>query len=114
LRGVTPLSRSLDHAGPMAGTVEDAFLMMEAISEFRRAPSRVARVLLDESSFENVDPEIQRLVRQAASLLGRPTIVDLGDLKVVREANTVILYSDAAAFHEERLKTHPGWFGHSL
>jgi aspartyl-tRNA(Asn)/glutamyl-tRNA(Gln) amidotransferase subunit A len=115
LRGVTPLSRSLDHAGPMASTVEDAFLLLEGISGFRRMPAPLPRVLLWEGSLvAETEPEIQRLVRAAASLLGPPAPVDLGDVKEVREANTVILYSDAAAYHEERLKAHPDWFGRSL
>ena len=115
LRGVTPLSRSLDHAGPMANTVEDAFLLLEAICDFRRSPAPKPRVLLAEGFFlEGVDPEIQRLVRAGADRLGRPSPVDLGDVKRALDANTVILYSDAAAFHEERLKEHPDWFGPSL
>lgn len=115
LRGVTPLSRSLDHGGPMANTVEDAFLLLEAISTFRRSPAPVPRVLLGEGSFvEEAEPEIRRLVRVAASSLGPSTAVDFGDIRNVREANTVILYSDAAAYHEERLKAHPDWFGRSL
>ena len=114
-RGVTPLSRSLDHAGPMANTVEDVFLMLEGISDFRRSPAPPPRVLLGEGAFfEDVDPEIVRLTRAVAERLGKPSSVDLGDVKRVREANTVILYSDAAAFHEERLKQHPEWFGSSL
>jgi aspartyl-tRNA(Asn)/glutamyl-tRNA(Gln) amidotransferase subunit A len=35
-------------------------------------------------------------------------------VKAVWGANTVILYCDAAAFHEERLKAHRDWFGTSL
>jgi len=115
LRGVTPLSRSLDHAGPMANTVEDVFLLLEAISEFRRSPGPTPRVLVVEGSFVgDVEPGIQSLVRAAAARLGAPGAVDLGDGKIEREANTVILYSDAAAYHEKRLETHPDWFGRSV
>jgi aspartyl-tRNA(Asn)/glutamyl-tRNA(Gln) amidotransferase subunit A len=53
-------------------------------------------------------------VREAAALLGTPEVVDLGDVRAVWDANTVILYCDAAAYHEERLKSHPDWFGISL
>jgi len=115
LRGVTPLSRSLDHAGPMANTVEDAFLLLETISDFRRAPAPAPRLVLWDGFFQDeVEPEILRLVRAAAALLGPPVMVDLGDVDATRLANTVILYSDAAAYHEERLKAHPDWFGRSL
>ncbi len=115
LRGVTPLSRSLDHAGPMASTVEDAFVMLEGISAFRRSPAPRPRVLIaDGEFFEDVDPAIVDLVRAAAARIGTTQRVDLGDVKTALSANTVILYSDAAAFHEERMKAHLDWFGSSL
>jgi aspartyl-tRNA(Asn)/glutamyl-tRNA(Gln) amidotransferase subunit A len=115
LRGVTPLSWSLDHGGPMARTVEDAFLLLEAMCGFRPAPASRPRILLPKQYFfDDVDAQIQELVRAAAGLLGEPEVVDLGDVKAVWHANTVILYCDAAAFHEERLKSHPDWFGSSL
>ena len=115
LRGMTPLSRSLDHAGPMATTVEDAFLTLEAISGFRRHPAPRPSVLMGNGYFTgDVEPEIVELVRAAARSLGAAQEVDLGDVQAVRQANTAILFSDAAAFHEERLKTHPEWFGASV
>jgi aspartyl-tRNA(Asn)/glutamyl-tRNA(Gln) amidotransferase subunit A len=115
LRGVTPLSWSLDHAGPMARTVEDAFVLLEGMCGFRAGPAPRARVLLPKQYFfEDVDPRVEELVRRAAGLLGTPEVVDLGDVKAVWNANTVILYCDAAAYHEERLKSHPDWFGSSL
>jgi aspartyl-tRNA(Asn)/glutamyl-tRNA(Gln) amidotransferase subunit A len=36
------------------------------------------------------------------------------DMKAVWDANTKTLYCDAAAYHEERLREHPDWFGMSL
>ncbi len=115
LRGVTPLSWSLDHAGPMAQTVEDAFVLLEVMCGFRAGSAPRPRILLPKQYFfEEVDPQVEELVRIAAELLGKPEVVDLGDVKAVWHANTVILYCDAAAFHEERLKSHPDWFGTSL
>ncbi len=114
-RGVTPLSRSLDTPGPMATTVDDVFLMFEAISDWRRSTAPRPRVFLAEAFFlEEANPDIADLVREAAAIVGKPELADLGDVNAVRKANTVILYSDAAAFHEERLKAHPDWFGSSL
>ncbi len=115
LGGVTPLSRSLDHAGPMATTVEDTFLMLEAMCDFRRGAAPRARVLIPEGSmFDDVDPEIEGLVRAAAARLGETERVNLGDMGAVLRASTVILYSEAATFHEERLTDHPDWFGSSV
>ena len=115
VRGVTPLSFSLDHAGPMATTVEDAFVFLEGISEFRRHPVSRPIVLLPDGYFaQDVEPEIVERVHAAARRLGETEEVDLGDVLTVREANTAILFSDAAAFHEDRLKKHPEWFGKSV
>ncbi|HMI31449.1 MAG TPA: amidase [Candidatus Limnocylindrales bacterium] len=115
LGGVTPLARSLDHAGPMARSVEDAFVLLEAMCGFRREAARRPRVLTPKQYFfDDVDPALVELVRAAAARLGKVEPVDLGDMKAVWDANTTILYSDAAAFHEERLREHPDWFGMSL
>jgi aspartyl-tRNA(Asn)/glutamyl-tRNA(Gln) amidotransferase subunit A len=114
-RGVTPLSRSLDHPGPMATTVEDAFLLLEAISDLRCAAVGRPQVLLPPRTFfEGADPEVERLVRAAAARLGAADTVDLGDVQPVWDANTTILLSDAAAFHEERVRQHPDWFGGNM
>jgi len=115
LRGVTPLSRSLDHGGPMANSVEDAFLLLEAISDFRRSAAPRPRILLPQSFFfDDVDPRIVELVRDAASRLGETETVDVGNAEGTWDANTAILLSDAAAFHEQRLREHPDWFGGAL
>ncbi len=115
LQGVTPLSKSLDHAGPMANSAEDCFLLLEGMADFSRSPASLGRVYLPKNHFfDDVDPEIAALVRDAAGRMGKVESVDVGDVKAAWEANTVILLSDAAAFHEERLKAHPDWFGGTL
>ena len=115
LRGVTPLSPSLDHAGPMANSVEDAFLLLEAISDFRRAREPRPKIFVPRSFFfDDVNPRIVELVRESASRLGTAETVDAGDPQGTWEANTAILLSDAAAFHEQRLREHPEWFGGAL
>jgi aspartyl-tRNA(Asn)/glutamyl-tRNA(Gln) amidotransferase subunit A len=115
LRGVTPLSRSLDHAGPMATSVEDAFLLLEGISGFRREAMPRPRILLPRNYFfEDVEPEIVDLVRAAAARLGKTESVEVPGVEEAWNANTVILFSDAAALHEDQLKEHPEWFGEKL
>ena len=115
LRGVTPLSRSLDHAGPMATSVEDAFLLLEGISGFRRETTPRPRILLPKNYFsEDVEPKITDLVRAAAARLGKTESVEVAGVEAAWNANTVILFSDAAALHENQLKEHPEWFGETL
>jgi len=115
LRGVVPLSGSLDHAGPMAHTAEDAFLLLEAMSDFRRSPAPRPRILVPENFFfEDVLPEIVERVKDRARSLGPVQFVKMGDVQAAWEANLTILLSDAAAFHEPRLQSHPEWFGGAM
>ena len=115
LRGVTPLSRSLDHAGPMGTSVEDVFLLLEAIADFRRGAAPRPRILLPKNYFfDDVEPEIAGLVRAAAARLGKTESVEVAGVEAARNAHTVILFSDAAALHEHQLTEHPERFGATL
>lgn len=109
--GVAPLSRSLDTIGPMANSVEDAFLLLEAISDFRREETALPRIVVPKGYFlEECDPRVVELV----SRVGKVESVDLGDVKAAWEANAVILLSDAAGVHEARLNEHSDWFGEAV
>jgi aspartyl-tRNA(Asn)/glutamyl-tRNA(Gln) amidotransferase subunit A len=112
VEGLAPLSRSLDTIGPMATTVEDAFLMLEAISDFRRKEVRRARILVAKNYFfDDVLPEVNRLVREAAARLGPVEEVEIPGARKAWDMNPVILLSEAVAVHEERLRDHPERFG---
>ncbi len=112
MEGVAPLSRSLDTAGPMANSADDAFLMLEAMSDFKRKDVRKARVLIPKNYFfDGVDAEVIRLVRAAVEPLGPVEEVDVPLALKAWETNPVILLSEAVAVHEQRLKEHPERFG---
>jgi aspartyl-tRNA(Asn)/glutamyl-tRNA(Gln) amidotransferase subunit A len=111
-QGVTPLSRTLDTMGPMTRSVEDAFLLLEAMCGFRPEPTPRPRIVVPQGYFlEDCDSRIVDLVSRRVGNVER---VDLGDVKAAWEANSVILISDAASIHEERLRDHPDWFGESV
>jgi Asp-tRNA(Asn)/Glu-tRNA(Gln) amidotransferase A subunit family amidase len=115
MEGLAPLAVSLDHIGPMANSVEDAFLMLETISDFRRGDVPRPRILLPKQYFfEEVDPEVARLVREAAGRLGPVTEVDVPDARAAWETTPAILLTEAAALHEERLRDHADRFGPGL
>jgi aspartyl-tRNA(Asn)/glutamyl-tRNA(Gln) amidotransferase subunit A len=110
-QGVMPLSRSLDTMGPMATTVEDAFLLLEGMCGFRPQPAPAPRIVVPKGYFlEECDSRVVQLITRA----GPVQPVDLGDVKAAWEANGVILLSDAASIHEARLREHPDWFGESV
>ncbi|HYM11961.1 MAG TPA: amidase [Bryobacterales bacterium] len=127
--GVTSLSWTLDHVGPMAKTVGDVARMLQAIAgrdpqDRDSAPAPVpdyARALTGnvkglrigiptEHFFEWVEPETDAAIRRALSLLQEQGAVVV-DVKVRNAAlgstaSAVILNSEAAAYHEKRFKEH--------
>jgi aspartyl-tRNA(Asn)/glutamyl-tRNA(Gln) amidotransferase subunit A len=109
--GVVPVSRSLDHVGPMANSVDDVYLMLGGLCAFDDPDLEPDRILVPRGYFlEECDPRLAEMVGR----LGTLETVDLGDVKEVWEANSMILLSEAAAQHEARLRDHFEWFGPSV
>ena len=135
--GVVTLSWSQDHAGPMTRTVEDTAIMLQAIaghdprdptsskapvpdySRSLREDIRGVKVGLPRHYFFADDPGVNRevvaRVEQAVSVLeglgAHVEEVTLPSLDHVRAANSVIMVSEAFAYHEPNLKTRPQEFG---
>jgi aspartyl-tRNA(Asn)/glutamyl-tRNA(Gln) amidotransferase subunit A len=125
--GVTTLSWTLDHVGPMARTVADVARMLQAIAgpdpqdhtaavtpvpDYTKALTGNVKGLRlgvpSEYFFERVHPETEAALRRAIALLKELGAV-LVDVKVRNAAicgaaSAVILSSEASAFHEKRLK----------
>ena len=134
LRGILPLSWNLDHAGPITRNVEDAALMLQVMGGYDELdPTSVKTLPGDYSShlkdsmkerkialavgdfIEEADQEVLEAVRNAAQVLAEQgvliTEVNVDFLKEGALANAVMTQADGAAFHRERLKEHPDWFG---
>ena len=135
--GVVTLSWSQDHAGPMTRTVEDTAFMLQAIAGHdRRDPTssrapvpdysrslrediRGVKIGLPRHYFFDDDPSVSRevvaKVEQAVAVLeelgAHVEEVTLPSLDYVRAANSVIMVSEAFAYHEPNLKTRPQDFG---
>src|SRR4051812_3311707 len=89
IRGIVPLTWSLDHCGPIAGTVEDTALVLQQIAGYDRfdlqsldAPvpdyskafaARVAqmRIGIPPMFFDGLDPEVAEAVEKALSVMNR-------------------------------------------
>jgi aspartyl-tRNA(Asn)/glutamyl-tRNA(Gln) amidotransferase subunit A len=134
LGGVIPLSWSADHAGPMARSVRDVAILLNAIAgydphdpacepalvpdylESLEAGVEGLRVgLAQDAYFGEGDPEVIEAVQQAARLLAslgaQLSPVSLPDGLAAARANALIVTSEAAAFHRQRLETNPAGFG---
>ena len=135
--GVVTLSWSQDHAGPMTWTVEDTAYMLQAIAGHdpkdptsSRAPVpdysaslrediKGVTIGLPRHYFFDPDPSVspevvavvERAVTELESLGASVREVSLPSLDYVRAANSVIMVSEAYAYHEPNLKTIPEKFG---
>jgi aspartyl-tRNA(Asn)/glutamyl-tRNA(Gln) amidotransferase subunit A len=134
LRGVIPLSWNLDHPGPMARRVRDAALLLQVIAGFDpddpcsvnvpvedygaqlRQGIRGWRVALAEDDyFSQTDAQVLRAVLLAAEVFGqlgaRVSKVAFPGAHQAALANGLLVVSDAAAFHQERLRNQFTGFG---
>lgn len=137
LRGVIPLSWNLDHAGPMARSVRDVALLLQALAVYDPLDPASAEIaadhylveieggvegwriaLADDPFFTDpavVEADVLAAVREAASVLqslgARVEAVPFPGARQAALANGLMTISDAAAYHRERLQTHPQGFG---
>lgn len=120
-KGIVPLAVTLDHAGPLARTVTDAAILLDAICE-RKIPARNFHRALHASGknnhrraklrlgwprqyfFERVDPEVRAALENAAKhfedLGVRIEEVSLPHIKDSVEPSTQIALAEALEYHE--------------
>jgi aspartyl-tRNA(Asn)/glutamyl-tRNA(Gln) amidotransferase subunit A len=126
LRGVIPLSWSLDHLGPICRTVEDSALVLAAIAGYDQLdPTTVdvpvphyTRSLKMETSklrlgvprspfFENLDPEVAKAVETATDVLRKMT-KSVTETKLPPAAPMLpIIGAEAYAYHSKWITESP-------
>ena len=129
--GVTALSWTLDHVGPMARTVDDVAILLQAIAgpdpKDRTAAAKPVPAYSRSLNggvkglrlgvpggyfFENVHPETEAALRRANSLLqdmGAVLVdVNVPDAAICGAVSSIILGSEASACHEKHLKQSAG------
>lgn len=124
LRGVFPLSRILDHAGPMARSVEDVELLLRVMAgaRYRGAAGEAngsflpaLRVGLPSFFFTNLHPEVATLVRDALAVLEQAGLtlvpLEVPELGPALRASGVIASSQALGVHDGRIRERPEDFG---
>jgi aspartyl-tRNA(Asn)/glutamyl-tRNA(Gln) amidotransferase subunit A len=137
LRGVVPLSWNLDHPGPMARRVGDAALLLQVVSGYdpedpasvdMDVPDYMAQLqgnvrgwrvaLAEDQFFTKANAEVLAAVRQAAevfaSLGAQINPVEFPGAYEAAKDNGLMVTSDAAAFHQERLADMPDKFGEDV
>ncbi len=113
--GVVPLSWTMDHVAPITSSVADAALVIDVLTQRRRADRLVdragtsvtgLRVGVPEAAFAGAEPGVDACVRAVldglggmgcvVSAAGRPTA---GDLEAANAAGLLVSRCEAAAFH---------------
>jgi aspartyl-tRNA(Asn)/glutamyl-tRNA(Gln) amidotransferase subunit A len=138
--GVVPLSWSLDHAGPMARSVEDCSTLLQVIAGYDVKDPASANVAVPNFSAQlkdgikglrvgvprarwfdenkGADPETEAVFNDALKFLASlgAVIVEIdGQLfSNARKANQTILVCEAYAYHEKTLQATPMKFGSSV
>lgn len=120
LRGVFPLSHILDHAGPMARSVEDVELLLQVMAGARyrgggagdrRAFLPALRVGLPSFFFRDLHPEVEARVRDALGVLEEAGLtmvpLEIPELEPALRASAVIASSEALGVHDTRIRTRP-------
>ncbi|CAL9283659.1 amidase [Streptomyces sp. SudanB52_2052] len=128
--GVTSLSWSLDHVGPITRTVEDAALVLAALAGHDpRDPASVAasgpvyrpggateltglRIGVPRTYyFDHVAPEVEAAVRRATaelqSLGARLVEVEIPMTRYIQATQWGLMVPEATAYHERTLRTVP-------
>jgi aspartyl-tRNA(Asn)/glutamyl-tRNA(Gln) amidotransferase subunit A len=132
--GALPLAWSLDHVGPIARSVADCAIVLQAIaghdprdaaSSSQAVPDFSATLgggvsgirigVPREHFFEIVEPDVNRLVREAIAALERLGAgideVSLPHVRDAQVAGNVIMSSEAAAWHSAWLRQRPHEYG---
>ena len=122
LDGTFPLGWSLDHAGPLARTVNDAGLLLDMLTgtdagrRARRTTTRGLRVgVLHGSIVEKVQPGVGQQVAAAAAALGRRGLrvreVSIPEMEWTVATQLVTLRAEASAVHSRWMRTRPRAYG---
>jgi aspartyl-tRNA(Asn)/glutamyl-tRNA(Gln) amidotransferase subunit A len=122
LDGTFPLGWSLDHAGPLARTVNDAGLLLDVLTgtdagrRARRTTTRGLRVgILQGPIVHRVQPRVSNQVDAAAAALRRRGLrvreVSIPEMEWTIATQLVTLRAEASAVHSRWIRTRPRSYG---
>lgn len=116
--GVFPLGFTLDHMGPLAATVADCAVTMNALAGMNLDPEArdIAQLRIGRPEnfyFDRVDPAVTAAIdsalARAESAGARIVPIRVPDVDELNAVARVLLLAEAAAAYEKHL-AHPEWF----
>jgi aspartyl-tRNA(Asn)/glutamyl-tRNA(Gln) amidotransferase subunit A len=124
-RGVIPLSWSLDHVGPLAATVSDAAIVLQAIAGYDPLDPGSADVpvtdyasaLLDgvknlrvgvprKHFYDDLNEEVRVVVEQALVVIGK-LVADVREVHIEAPADRTVQAAESFAYHAENVARKP-------
>lgn len=112
--GIIPLSPSLDHAGPLARTVEDAAILLDAITDPPTTSRNTLKVGIENFVigiprgyfFDDLDPEVAAAVAHAIVQLTK-LVSGVSELDLLVDEDRTLQAAEAYAYHHDRVATSP-------
>jgi aspartyl-tRNA(Asn)/glutamyl-tRNA(Gln) amidotransferase subunit A len=109
-RGIIPLSQSLDHAGPITRSVEDAAIVLDAVAENRES------YLLDLKTgirdfvigiprkyfYDDLDPEVGGAVENALAYLAK-NAKSVREVECLIEHDRTLFNAESSAYHRNKI-----------
>jgi len=115
VRGVMPLSPSLDHVGVIARTVADAGILFRAIADIEDADTRAPQTgplrlgIVRSPFFDDLDAEVGAGVEQAVALLAGMT-AGVSEIPLAVRADATLLSAEAYTYHAASIAATPELF----
>lgn len=112
--GIIPLSLSLDHAGPIARSVEDAAVLLDAITDPPTTSRKIIKLGIENFVvgiprgyfFDDLDPEVAAAVEKAVAQIGA-LAAGLCEVNLPVDADRTLQAAEAYAYHRERATSSP-------
>jgi aspartyl-tRNA(Asn)/glutamyl-tRNA(Gln) amidotransferase subunit A len=124
-RGVIPLSSSLDHVGPLATSVEDIAIVLQAIAGYDPADTTCVEVPVSdyvsilredvkklrvgvprEYFFDDLDPEVASAMEHALTGIGT-MVAQVKDVRLEVPTDRTLQAAESYAYHAENVEKSP-------
>jgi len=109
-RGIIPLSQSLDHAGPITRSVEDAAIVLDAVAENRESYLQDLKTGIRDFVigiprkyfYDDLDPEVGGAVENALAYLAK-NAKSVREVECLIEHDRTLFNAESSAYHRDKI-----------